>query len=84
MARAWYVYNGTGDPLLISSYILSPRKPPCLNGCKICAIYAYNGGPSPSVLSGNIRNYILSLMLSTIAQPDTPVGAKIYIYGKSC
>ena len=84
MARSWYVYNGMGDPLLISSYNLSSRKPPCINGCKVCAIYAYNGGPSPSVISGRLRLYIIDMMMSPIAQPDTPVGAKIYVYGKNC
>lgn len=84
MARAWYVYDGMGNPFLNSSYILAPKKPTCLSGCKLCAIYEFNGGSSPSLLSGNIRNYIISLIMTPIAQPDSPFGTKIYVYGKAC
>ena len=83
MARTWYSYNGTGDPTLISSYNLSPVKPTCINGPRICAIYAYNGGPNPTVLSARLRTYIMNVLASPVAQPETP-GAKRYLYSKPC
>ncbi|MBB5646283.1 soluble lytic murein transglycosylase-like protein [Pedobacter cryoconitis] len=84
MARAWYSYNGVGDPLTLSSYNLSPIKPACINGTRICAIYAYNGGPSPVVLSTNLRLYIATLQATSVAQPDSSISNKKYVYGKSC
>ncbi|MET4142841.1 hypothetical protein ABIB30_005254 [Pedobacter sp. UYP1] len=84
MAKAWYVYDGMGSPFLISSYNFIGNKPTCVNGCKVCAIYAPNGGPTPSVLSNNIRLYIINLMASPISQPTEPVGTKNYVYGKNC
>ncbi|RAJ32965.1 hypothetical protein [Pedobacter cryoconitis] len=82
MARAWYAYNGVGDPFLVSSYNLAIVKPACINGSKICAIYEFNGGSNPQLLSTNIRKYIASLQLSPVAQPESPIGAKKYVYGK--
>ncbi|MET4142839.1 hypothetical protein [Pedobacter sp. UYP1] len=83
MARAWYSYNGIGDPLLIASYIFAPIKPACLNGVNICSIYTPNGGPNPSVLSANIRNYIANTLSTLVAQPDANPGLKKYVYGKN-
>ncbi|MBB5646278.1 hypothetical protein [Pedobacter cryoconitis] len=83
MARSWYSYNGVGDPILISSYNLATLKPACINGTRICAIYAYNGGPSPTVLSTNLRLYIANVQLSTVAQPDSSSATKKYVYGKA-
>ncbi|MBB5646279.1 hypothetical protein [Pedobacter cryoconitis] len=83
MARSWYSYNGVGDPILISSYNLATLKPACINGTRICAIYAYNGGPSPTVLSTNLRAYIANVQLSTVAQPDSSSATKKYVYGKA-
>jgi len=68
MARAWYAYLG-GDPLLISSYFLINDTPACLNGCNICAIFALNGGVNPSVLSTNLRRYIVDAIVTQVAQP---------------
>ena len=82
MARCWYAYNGVGDPFLISSYFLATVKPSCINGCKICAIYAPNCGPTPSVLSTNMRTYIANIIISCIAQPNT-LPYKKYVYGKN-
>ncbi|MBB5620643.1 hypothetical protein HDE69_001692 [Pedobacter cryoconitis] len=83
MARAWYAYDGMGSPFLTSSYNLSVIKPTCINGCKVCAIYELNGGSTPQLLSANIRNYIIFMMISSVAQPSDP-GAKIYLYSKNC
>jgi len=84
MARFWYVYDGMGSPFLISSYNLSPIKPTCLIGCRVCAIYAPSGAGSPAALSTNIRSYIINMLASPVPQPAEPVGAKIYVYGRSC
>ncbi|MBB5646284.1 hypothetical protein HDE70_002572 [Pedobacter cryoconitis] len=67
MARSWYGYLG-GDPLLVSSYSLISNTPTCLNGCNICAIFALNGGPSPSVLSGRLRIYTVDAIVTQVAQ----------------
>lgn len=83
MARSWYAYNGVGDPLLIASYILTTVKPACINGRRICAIYTPNGGPIPSVISTNIRNYIGIILVTLVAQPDANPGIKKYVYGKN-
>lgn len=83
MARTWYSYNGVGDPLSISSYNLTGIKPACINGIRICAIYAYNGGPSPSVLSTNLRLYIANVQSSSVAQPGSTLTRK-FVYGKNC
>lgn len=84
MARSWYAYDGMGSPFLSSSYNLTFIKPACLNGCKVCAIYATGTGPSPTTLSTNIRAYIINMMTSTVAQPTNPSGVKIYLYAKNC
>ncbi|MBB5646285.1 2-iminoacetate synthase ThiH [Pedobacter cryoconitis] len=68
MARAWYAYL-SGNPLLISSYTLISYTPTCLNGCNICAIFALNGGASPSVLSTRLRAYIADAIVTQVAQP---------------
>ena len=83
MARSWYAYNGVGDPLQIASYILTTVRPTCLNGSRICAIYTPAGGPTPSILSTNIRNYIANVFGILIAQPDANPGIKKYAYGKN-
>ncbi|MBB5646282.1 hypothetical protein HDE70_002570 [Pedobacter cryoconitis] len=84
MARTWYSYNGVGDPLLISSYNLIATKPACINGSKICAIYAYNGGSSPTVFSTRLRAYIANLQVTIVAQPDSSISNKKYVYGRAC
>lgn len=84
MARSWYVYDGMGSPFLNSSYNLTFIKPACINGCKVCAIYAAGTGPAPTTISGNIRTYIINMMTSTVAQPADPTGVKIFLYGKNC
>ncbi|MBB5620645.1 hypothetical protein HDE69_001694 [Pedobacter cryoconitis] len=83
MARAWYNYNGVGDPLVLGSYLLSTVKPACINGGKVCAIYELNGGATPQLLSSNIRNYIANLLSLSVAQPDSIPGIKKYVYGKA-
>lgn len=83
MARTWYVYNGVGDPLIVPSYIISTMKPGCKDGVRICAIYAPNGGSTPSFLSTNIRTYIANLFLTLVAQPDGNPGIKKYVYGSN-
>lgn len=83
MARAWYAYNGVGDPFLISSYYFATVKPNCLNGYRGCAIYVPNGGPSPALLSANIRNYIANLAITFIPQPQGSPEVKFYVYGRN-
>ncbi|MBB5646277.1 hypothetical protein HDE70_002565 [Pedobacter cryoconitis] len=55
MARVWYSYDDIGSPFSIGSYNRSTFKPACINGSKICAIYAYSRGLGHSVLSNNLR-----------------------------
>ncbi|RAJ22656.1 hypothetical protein LY11_04693 [Pedobacter cryoconitis] len=81
MARCWYAYNGVGDPLVLSSYILASRVPACINGFVVCAVYAPSCGINPSVLSVRIRYYIGNLTLTLVAQPDGTT--KKYVYGKN-
>jgi len=83
MPRCWYAYNGVGDPLLISSYSLVGIKPGCINGSRVCAIYTPNCGPTPALLSANIRNYIADLLITLVAQPNGGLGVKKYVYGKN-
>ena len=83
MAISWYSYNGICDPLLISSYNLASLKPACINGSNICAVYAYNGGPNPTVLSARLRTYIANVQLSPTAQPDGTANFKKYVYGRA-
>lgn len=82
MARSWYAYNGTGDPIVPSSYNISFFKPTCINGNQICAIYATGTGPAPSFLSTNIRGYIADVQLTLVAKPNSGSGIKKYVYGK--
>lgn len=84
MARSWYAYDGMGNPFLTSSYNFTFIKPVCLHGCKICAIYATGTGVAPSLISGNLRSYIINMMVFPIAQPTDTAGTKIYLYGKNC
>ncbi|MBB5620648.1 hypothetical protein HDE69_001697 [Pedobacter cryoconitis] len=83
MARAWYAYNGVGDPLVLGSYLLATVKPGCINGSRICAIYELNGGTTPQILSQNIRSYIANTQVLLVAQPDSNPGIKKYVYGKA-
>ena len=81
MAICWYVYNGTGDVNSPSSYTLSSCtfRPTCCAGDRVCAIAAPNGGATPSVISANIQRYIANGLARQICQPDSPVGAVIWV-----
>lgn len=85
MARSWYSYNGLGDPLLPASYNIFFDKSGtnCVTGCAICAIYASGTGPTPSVISTNLRGYISSLVVNQISQPTGAMTIKRYVYGKT-
>ncbi|MBB5621561.1 hypothetical protein HDE69_002622 [Pedobacter cryoconitis] len=82
MARCWYAYNGVGDIIVLASYNLAVVKPSCINGPRICAIYAPNCGPVPSILSTNMRNYIANAEILLVSQPDSTPGIKKYVYCK--
>lgn len=82
MARSWYSYNGTGATNQPSSYTLVTSDPTCVEGTRLCAIYAINGGANPSTISARIQAYISNLFVTGVPQPVLPVGAKKYVYGK--
>ena len=81
MSRAWYAYDGVGDPYVFSSYSLTTVNIGCVNGNDPCAIYVYNGDIDPvQPFSVNIQHYISNLLITGIAQPQ--IGSKRYVYGK--
>lgn len=84
MARCWQVYNGIGDPLLLSSYAKAFTVPTGISGGLVCAVYAPSCGPTPGILSIRIKGYIADLQLTLVAQPGggTTVYKK-YVYGKN-
>jgi len=78
MARAWYSYDQVGPVLDPASYNKSSFAPTCINGSKICALYAPDTGQNPGAFSTNLRAYIGAA--GTLAQPSSPTGAKKYLY----
>lgn len=83
MPRAWYAYDGVGDPYSLTSYSLSGVTPGCLDGDHPCAIFIYNGDLDPTgPFSHNIQTYLSNLLVTAIAQPQFPGGTKKYVYGK--
>ena len=83
MARFWYAYNLVGDPFLASSYNPTILKPTCTNGPTVCAIYSTGIFLNPtSPLSRNLRIYIANIQLALIAQPDSSLNIKKYVYGR--
>lgn len=81
MARAWFAYLGTGNPILPENYILSEDIPACRNGFSICAIYANDSaGENPIVISRNMRKYIANGLTNGVAEPRIPIEAKKYVY----
>lgn len=84
MARFWYGYNGTGDPLLASSYNLAALPPLCSSGCRICAIYTLGAATPSAPLSQNIRTYIATGMIRGVAQPEGPSGTVTYFFLRNC
>jgi hypothetical protein len=84
MPRVWYAYKGSGDPFSPANFSLSTITPPCVNGCQLCAIYVFNGGEAPTgPFSSNIRRYIANFLVTCLAQPQAPINAKKYVYGKT-
>lgn len=89
MAKAWYLYNGSGSPLLSINYtIFNPidlnAAPPCPDGCVLCAIKSTTGAPLRPItpLSANVTAYLTNFM---IAQRVQPVPTDPYVIGKgSC
>lgn len=71
MPNAWYAYIG-GDPLLASSYILSPVEPTCRIGWTICAIFAPSGGIFPDApLSPELQELIIRDLVTGLPQPQS-------------
>ena len=87
MAHSWYTYKGTGDTTVPGNYLLftpgpgSP-VPSCNAGGQLCAIYALNGGPNPSTISNNVQAYIARALAQFTPQPDSPIGARIFVKPK--
>ncbi|MCX2483394.1 hypothetical protein [Pedobacter sp. MR2016-24] len=82
--KAWYVYNGIGDPYHPTSYRRVNSKPKCEQGKRICAIYTGSGDIFPdSPLSGNITQYIAEAMVTNSTQPPCiKKRTKIFVYLK--
>lgn len=89
MAKAWYLYNGSGNPSVSSSYTIynfsNPlTQPPCPDGCKLCAIYSTTGNTNIlnpiSPLSNNILAYLSAFFIAQSVQPPYP--SNPYIVGK--
>lgn len=80
--RYWYYYTGIeGDETNLSQYYRVDQNPQiCLNGSKLCAIYAPAGADFPSVISDNIRMYIILAKIAWIPEPQRPVGTKWFVY----
>jgi len=83
MARYWYTYIGQGDPIISFNYRVMSVKPGCLNGGRICAIYAQAGDGFPRVpLSDRMQLYITNALGSLVAQPQDTGLARKYVYLK--
>lgn len=68
--KAWYVYDGIGDPYHASSYRKVTQKPLFESGKYLCAIYTESGDIIPSSpLSANIQQYIANALVTGISQP---------------
>jgi len=83
MARAWYVYNGSGPVDSVDSYLYSSTDPTCLAGRTLCAIYATIGNPNiskPQTISTRLQTYIADGVAVGGPQPAAPQGAKPYAY----
>lgn len=46
-------------------------------------IYAIYGGAYPSEISGNLQTYIANGLATQLAQPQSPLGVKKYVYMKN-
>ena len=88
MARSWYAYipGGTGaSPALNpANYSLMDVKPNCTSGSIICAVYAPDGGATPTApFSTNVRRYITNALGAGVPQPSAPINSKLFVYLKS-
>jgi hypothetical protein len=83
MARAWYTYDGSGDVNQPSNYNLTTVKPACRTGAQMCAIYAVYGGLNPFEITEALQVYIANGLATGLPQPQTPAGAKKFVYLKS-
>ncbi|MBB5623463.1 hypothetical protein HDE69_004547 [Pedobacter cryoconitis] len=86
MAKAWYLYDGSGNPFVNTSYnIYNPSspltQPPCQDGCRLCAIQSTTApGPRPiSPLSNNVQAYLTTFFIAQVPQPNTTFP---YVVGK--
>ena len=87
MAKAWYIYDGSGNPTLSTSYTLyNPADlnavAPCPDGCRLCAIKSNTGpGLRPvTPLSNNVRTYLSNFFIAQGVQPLYPNDP--YVVGK--
>ncbi|AMP96991.1 hypothetical protein AY601_0018 [Pedobacter cryoconitis] len=89
MAKAWYIYDGSGSPFSSNSYTLYNFSdlnavPPCPNGCKLFAIKSTtSSGGFPirpiAPLSSNIQAYLTTFFIAQETQPNV---TDPYILGK--
>lgn len=81
MAKSWYVFVGTGDPTIASSYARITEKHDSLCGNSISVIYAEGENFRPeSPLSVNMQSYIKRALATGALQPESPSNAKKYVY----
>ena len=88
MAKAWYLYDGVGNPGSSNSYTLYNFSdlnavPPCPDGCRLCAIKSTTGpgGRPITPLSNNIRIYLSDFFIAQGVQPPYPNDP--YVVGKN-
>lgn len=81
MAKSWYVYMGSGDPYLSSSYLGITVQHSCLCGNQICAIYSEGDEDHPEdPISPELQEHIKKALATGQLQPEYPIDAKKYVY----
>jgi len=67
--KAWFCYNGVGDPYQAASYRQINFKPSGAFGGRISAIYADGWFTPISPLSTNVMCYISTAQITGLSQP---------------
>jgi len=83
MARAWYVYIGSGSTDDVDNYLPTIFTPTCFSGHHLCAVYATVNPSYPSkplTISLLLRYYIANGIVSGGPQPFIPPKTKPYVY----
>ena len=67
--KAWFCYNGVGDPYSAASYRQVNCKPSGPVGRTICSIYADGYFTPIAPLSTNVQSYITLALTTGLSQP---------------